>query len=57
MLTALLSVYDKSGLIELARGLVSNGWKLLASGSTAQHLRAQQIPVTDVAEYTGSPEM
>lgn len=57
MPTALLSVYEKSGLIELAQGLVAHGWKLLASGSTAQHLRAQQIPVTEVADHTGSPEM
>lgn len=57
MPTALLSVYDKSGLIELAQSLVSQDWKLLASGSTAQHLRAQQIPVTEVAEYTGFAEM
>lgn len=57
MPTALLSVHDKSGLIELAQGLVSQDWKLLASGSTAQHLRSQQIPVTEVADYTGSAEM
>lgn len=57
MPTALLSVSDKTGLIEFARGLQAKNWKILASGSTAQHLREQQIPVTEVATYTQSPEM
>ncbi len=54
---ALLSVYDKTGLIELAQGLHKLGWSLLASGSTAKALREAQLPVTEVADYTGSPEM
>lgn len=54
---ALLSVYDKTGLIELARVLLELNWELLASGSTANYLREHQIPVTDVADYTQSPEM
>ncbi len=57
MLTALLSVYDKTGLIELAQTLVTKGWGLLASGSTAQHLRDQNITVQEVSDYTGTPEM
>lgn len=57
MSTALLSVSDKTNLIELAQGLHDLGWKLLASGSTAAHLRQHQIPVTEVSAYTQSPEM
>ena len=54
---ALLSVYDKTGLIELAQVLHQLNWELLASGTTANYLREHQIPVTDVADYTQSPEM
>ncbi len=54
---AILSVYDKTGLVDLARGLCDLGWDLLASGGTAKLLAEQHIPVTEVAEYTGSPEI
>jgi phosphoribosylaminoimidazolecarboxamide formyltransferase/IMP cyclohydrolase len=54
---ALLSVHDKTGLVEFARGLHQLGWKLIASGGTAKLLRENQLPVTEVAEYTGSPEI
>lgn len=54
---ALLSVYDKTGLIDFAKGLNALGWELIASGSTAKHLREQQLPVTEVSDYTKSPEM
>jgi phosphoribosylaminoimidazolecarboxamide formyltransferase/IMP cyclohydrolase len=54
---AILSVYDKTGLVEFARGLVNLGWKLLASGGTARLLRDNGLPVTEVADYTGSPEI
>jgi phosphoribosylaminoimidazolecarboxamide formyltransferase/IMP cyclohydrolase len=54
---ALLSVFDKTGLVDFARGLVALGWDLLASGGTARLLAQNQIPVTEVAEYTGSPEI
>ena len=54
---ALFSVSDKTGLIPFAKGLNSLGWKFLASGGTAQALREVDLPVTDVAEYTGSPEI
>jgi len=57
MPTALLSVSDKTGLLELARMLVKHDWQLLASGSTAQHLREHNLAVTEVADYTQSPEM
>jgi phosphoribosylaminoimidazolecarboxamide formyltransferase/IMP cyclohydrolase len=54
---ALLAPYDKTGLIELAQGLVSLGWELLATGGTEKALREAGLPVTSVAEVTGSPEM
>jgi phosphoribosylaminoimidazolecarboxamide formyltransferase/IMP cyclohydrolase len=54
---ALLSVHDKTGLVEFARGLHRLGWKLIASGGTARMLRENLIPVTEVADYTGSPEI
>ena len=57
MPNALLSVYDKRGLIDFAQALHSTGWQLIASGGTANHLREHQIPVTEVADYTRSPEV
>jgi phosphoribosylaminoimidazolecarboxamide formyltransferase / IMP cyclohydrolase len=54
---ALISVYDKTGLIDLARGLVEFGVTLLASGGTATALADAGIPVTPVEEVTGAPEM
>src|SRR4051812_41155465 len=54
---ALLSVHDKTGLVELARGLVALGWDLVASGSTSATLREAGVPVVEVAEVTGAPEM
>lgn len=57
MPTALLSVHDKTGLLDFASGLASLGWVLLASGGTAKLLRENGIAVTEVAEYTQSPEI
>ena len=54
---ALLSVYDKRGLIELARGLTDLGWELVASGQTAAALTEAGIAHRQVADVTGSPEM
>lgn len=54
---AILSVHDKTGLLEFARGLSALGWDLLASGGTARLLRENGLAVTDVAAYTGSPEV
>ena len=54
---ALLSVYDKEGLVELAQGLSDLGWELVASGNTAAKLSEAGIAHTEVAEVTGSPEM
>ncbi|NLW06767.1 MAG: bifunctional phosphoribosylaminoimidazolecarboxamide formyltransferase/IMP cyclohydrolase, partial [Clostridia bacterium] len=54
---ALLSVSDKTGLVELARGLKSMGWDLISSGGTARVLIEAGLEVTEVATVTGFPEM
>jgi phosphoribosylaminoimidazolecarboxamide formyltransferase/IMP cyclohydrolase len=54
---ALLSVSDKSGLVDLGRSLVARGWELVSTGGTARTLREAGLPVTDVAAVTGFPEM
>jgi phosphoribosylaminoimidazolecarboxamide formyltransferase/IMP cyclohydrolase len=53
--TALLSVFDKSGIAELAAELHGLGWKVVSSGGTAKAVAAAGVPVTDVAELTGVP--
>ncbi|UCE86170.1 MAG: bifunctional phosphoribosylaminoimidazolecarboxamide formyltransferase/IMP cyclohydrolase [Deltaproteobacteria bacterium] len=54
---ALLSVYDKSGLVAFARGLSELGVELIASGGTARLLAEEGLEVTEVATLTRSPEM
>ncbi|HEX6910476.1 MAG TPA: bifunctional phosphoribosylaminoimidazolecarboxamide formyltransferase/IMP cyclohydrolase [Longimicrobium sp.] len=54
---ALLSVSDKTGVVELARELHGRGWTLLSTGGTARSLRDAGLPVTEVSEVTGHPEM
>lgn len=54
---ALLSVADKSGIVDFARGLRELGWEIISTGGTAAHLSAAGIAVTDVASVTGFPEM
>ncbi len=54
---ALLSVSDKSGLIDFARALASAGVELLSTGGTAKALRDAGLAVIDVSDYTGFPEM
>lgn len=54
---ALLSVSDKTGLVELARTLVAAGVELLSTGGTAKALREAGLPVKDISEFTGFPEM
>ncbi|MEE9416649.1 MAG: bifunctional phosphoribosylaminoimidazolecarboxamide formyltransferase/IMP cyclohydrolase [Acidimicrobiales bacterium] len=54
---ALLSVFDKTGIVELARGLHDLGWQLISSGGTAGRIADAGMPVIDVADYTGSPIM
>jgi phosphoribosylaminoimidazolecarboxamide formyltransferase/IMP cyclohydrolase len=55
--TALISVTDKTGVVEFARGLRQLGFMLLSTGGTANLLRDHDICVTEVADYTGSPEI
>ena len=57
MPVALLSVYDKTGVAELARGLVECGWEIWSSGGTAQAVRAAGVDVVDVADITGYPPL
>lgn len=57
MPTAILSVHDKTGVVEFAQGLASLGWRLLASGGTAKFLRENKLTITEVADYTKSPEI
>ena len=55
MKTALLSVYDKAGVGDLAAALHELGWRLVSSGGTAAAIAAAGLPVVDVAELTGFP--
>jgi len=57
MPVALLSVSDKTGLVDFARGLVERGYALVSTGGTAKALRAAQLPVRDISEITNFPEM
>ena len=54
---AILSVHDKTGLVDLGRRLADLGWNLLASGGTAKALRAAGFDVEEIADYTGAPEI
>jgi phosphoribosylaminoimidazolecarboxamide formyltransferase/IMP cyclohydrolase len=54
---ALLSVSDKSGIVELAQALAARGVELVSTGGTAKAIRDAGLPVKDVAELTGFPEM
>ena len=54
---ALVSVYDKTGLVELGKSLHSAGVEILSTGSTAATLRDAGVAVTDVSSYTGFPEI
>ena len=57
MKRALISVSDKTGVVDMAKGLEALGAEILSTGGTAKALRDAGIKVTDVAEYTGSPEI
>jgi len=54
---ALISVHDKTGVAEFARGLADLGVEILSTGGTASLLRSSGVPVVDVAQVTGFPEM
>jgi phosphoribosylaminoimidazolecarboxamide formyltransferase / IMP cyclohydrolase len=57
MKKALLSVSDKTGLLEFAQFLVSQKIELISTGGTAKLLREHQVPVMEISDYTGFPEM
>jgi phosphoribosylaminoimidazolecarboxamide formyltransferase / IMP cyclohydrolase len=54
---ALISVTDKSGIVEFARELVQLDFQILSTGGTARTLKAAGLPVTEVSAYTGFPEI
>ena len=54
---ALLSVSDKTGIVDFAEGLVRAGYTIISSGGTHSVIAAEGIPVTKVSDYTGSPEI
>ena len=54
---AILSVYRKDGIVDLARGLVSRGFEIVSTGGTAEELRKAGVPVVGVSETTGFPEI
>jgi hypothetical protein len=54
---ALISVYDKTGLVDLASGLAESGVEIVSTGSTAKTIADKGIPVTPVEELTGFPEV
>jgi phosphoribosylaminoimidazolecarboxamide formyltransferase/IMP cyclohydrolase len=55
--TAIISVTDKTGIVEFAKSLSGFGVEILSTGGTAKTLREGGVPVTDISEYTGFPEM
>jgi len=57
MPVALLSVSDKSGLVDFATRLRALGWELVSTGGTAKALREASLPVRDISDLTGFPEM
>lgn len=54
---ALLSVYDKTGIVEFARGLHQLGIEIISTGGTAKLLKDEGIPIVKISDYTGFPEM
>ena len=55
--TAIISVSDKTGVADLAKGLSNAGYRILSTGGTLKHLRENGVDVTPISEYTGSPEI
>ncbi len=54
---ALLSVYDKTGLVDFAKNLVNLGWEIISTGGTAKKLREAGVEVKDISEITNHPEI
>ena len=57
MRRALLSVSDKSGIVEFGTALITRGWELVSTGGTARTLREAGLEVLSVSDVTGHPEM
>src|SRR5215218_9116607 len=54
---AILSVSDKTGIVDLARALVAKRVEILSTGGTAKHLADEGIPVTPISQWSGAPEI
>jgi phosphoribosylaminoimidazolecarboxamide formyltransferase/IMP cyclohydrolase len=54
---AIISVWDKTGIVDLARALDRAGYEILSTSKTAATIRDAGVPVTEIADYTGSPEI
>lgn len=54
---AILSVSDKTGILELARALAASGIEILSTGGTAKHLADAGVPVTPISQWSGAPEI
>lgn len=57
MKRALISVFDKNGVLDFANFLVKHGVEIISTGGTYKHLKENGVPVIEVAEVTGAPEM
>src|SRR5437660_233792 len=57
MQRAVISVSDKTGLVDFVRGLVTAGVEIYSTGGTRKHLEGAGLPVKDISAYTGFPEM
>ena len=57
MRNAIISVFNKDGIVEFARELIALDWHIISSGGTARVLREAGVEVTDVAEISGFPPM
>ena len=57
MKRALISVYDKRGIVEFAKELVSLGWEIISTGGTGETLKDEGIPFVDIEEVTKFPEI
>ncbi len=54
---ALISVSDKTGIVELAKGITEKGYKILATGNTAKQLKENGVEVINISDFTGFPEV
>jgi len=54
---AILSVFDKTGIVDLARALAAKGVEILSTGGTAKHLAEAGVPVTPISQWSGAPEI